>query len=160
MGLEVLLAPEATYILVRDNLNALDMTGGLEDLAQDLLGDARVQATNIQRTLVGLGSGTTTERAAAAGRDDAALIAAGAHRRGDGGRDGVSVLRDVKRRGRHMSRVRASVLAVLVARGARVGLRGRDLTRGRRRTVVSHGWNDGAMKTLERRVEDGDEWKS
>jgi hypothetical protein len=36
-----------THILVRNNLNALDVAGGFEDLAKDVLGDAGIQATNV-----------------------------------------------------------------------------------------------------------------
>jgi hypothetical protein len=119
------------------------MTSRLEDLAENILGDARIQASNIERTLVGLGGRATTERAAAAGRDDAALVAARAHRGGDGSRDRVRVLRNMQRRRRHVGGILASVLAVLVARSARVGLRGRrELARGRGRTVVSHVCNE------------------
>lgn len=128
-----------TYVLVRNDLDVLNMAGRLENLAQDVFCDAGVQASNIQSTLVRLRSSAATERAAAGRRHNAALVAASAHRRGDRGRDRVRVLRDVQRGRRHVGGVRGSVLAVLVAwsTGVRLG-RGRQLTRGRGRSVVSH----------------------
>lgn len=128
-----------TCILVRNDLDTLNMAGGLEDLAQDVLGDPGVQATHIQGTLVRLRSSATTEGGTAAGGHDAALVAAATHRGSDCGRDRVGVLRNMQGRGRHVRRVRASVLAVLVAGRARVGLRRRrELARGRGGTVISH----------------------
>ena len=35
------------YIFVWDNLNILDMASGLEDLAQDVLGDSGIKPSNI-----------------------------------------------------------------------------------------------------------------
>lgn len=94
------------------------MTRSLEYLSQDILGDTRVQAADIEGTLIRLGRSTTGERTAAGRRHD--LVAA--HGRGDGRGNRIVVRRDVERRGRHMG-VRA--IAVLVARGSCVGLRGR-----------------------------------
>lgn len=108
-------------------------------MTQDVLGDARVQASDIQRTLVRLRGSTATEGTTAAGRHHAALVTAATHRRSDRGRDRIGVLRNMERRGRQVRRVRAGVLAILVARRTRVGLRRRwELARGRGRTVVSH----------------------
>lgn len=94
------------------------MTSSLEDLSQDILGDTRIQAADIEGTLIRLGRSTTRERTTAGRRHD--LVAA--HGRGDGRGDRVVVGRNVERRGGHMG-VRA--IAVLVARGSCVGLRGR-----------------------------------
>jgi len=47
-----------TYVLVRDDLNTLNVSGGLEDLLEHFLGDSRVQTTNVESSLVGLRSGT------------------------------------------------------------------------------------------------------
>lgn len=125
-----------TNVLVRNNLNALDVTSGLEDLAQDVLGDSRVQATHIQSSFVRLGSRTTRDipSAAAGGRHDVC-----AHGRADGRRDGIRVLRDDdgrQRRGRHVLLGLARSTPI-VARGACGGRRRRHLSlRGGR---VGHG---------------------
>lgn len=136
------------------------MTGGLEDLTQDVLGDARVQASNVQRTLVRLRGGAATKGASAARGHHAALVAAASHRGSDRGRDRIGVLRNMQRRGRHVRRVLASILAILVARRAGVRLRwGRELTRGRGRTVISHLCEGCCVELREGRAGDRDEWE-
>lgn len=45
------------YILVGDDLHTLDMTGGLEDLLQDILGHPWIKSSNVQSSLVWLGGG-------------------------------------------------------------------------------------------------------
>ena len=50
-----------THILVRDDLDVLHMSGRLEDLAQNFLGDARIQSANVEGALVGFGRGATDE---------------------------------------------------------------------------------------------------
>lgn len=126
---------DKTHVLVRNNLDVLYVTSSLEDLAQHILRDAGIQAADVQRPLIRLGGGAARERAAARRRHD--LIAR--HGRGNSGRDGVRVGRDVQRRRRHVGV--GAVLAVLVAGSACVGLRrGRKLASGN--TVVGHGWRN------------------
>lgn len=113
-----------TYVLVGNNLDVLDVPSSLEDLSQDILGDARIQAADIERTLVRLWGGATRERTPAGRRHD--LVAA--HRRGDGCGNRIVVGRNVKRRRWHVG-VRS--IAILITRGSCVGLRGRGkLTSG------------------------------
>ena len=50
---------QATYILVGNNLDTLDVASRLEDLTQDVLRDAGIQASDIQRALVRLRSCAT-----------------------------------------------------------------------------------------------------
>ena len=113
-------------VLVRNDLDALDVAGGLEDLAQDVLGDARVQASHIQCAFVRLGGGAARDvaRPSAGGRHDVC-----AHGRADGRRDGIRVLRDddgcERRRGHVLLRLAGG--AAVVARGAGRGRRGRHL---------------------------------
>ena len=97
----------STYILVRDNLNILNMTSGLEDLAQDILSDSLIQSTDIERSLVRLGRGSSE---AGTGRRHHGLVG-----RGDGAGDRVVVLGDVQRR-----QVRLAILGS----GARLGCSG------------------------------------
>jgi hypothetical protein len=54
-----------TYVLIRDDLNTLNVSSGLEDLLEDFLGDSRIQTTNVKSSLVGLGSGTARTAGAA-----------------------------------------------------------------------------------------------
>ena len=119
-----------TYVLIRDYLDILDMSCGLEDLTQHILRHPLVETPHVECALVRLGSGTSSEATSAAGRHD--VVYAG-HGRGDGGRDRVGVLWDVQRRRRHVSLVG---LAILVARRPRIGLRG-ELRGGS--STVGHG---------------------
>lgn len=129
-----------TYVLVRDDLDVLDVTSGLEDLAQDILRDAGIKAADIQGALVGLGGGATRERAPTGRGHD--LVAA--HGRGDGSRNRVGVGRNVQRRGRHVS-VRAPILRRVIVTGrSSVGLgRWRKLASGN--TRISHGEFEGLV---------------
>lgn len=119
-----------TYVLVGDDLDVLNVPSSLEDLSQDVLGNTRVQATDVQCALVGLGGGATWEWTTARRGHD--LVAT--HGRCDGGGDRIVVGRDVKRRRGHVG-VRA--IAVLVTRGSCVGLRGRGKLASRN-TSVGH----------------------
>lgn len=94
------------------------MTSSLEDLSQNILRNTGVQAADVEGTLIRLGRSTTGERTTAGRRHN--LVAA--HGRGDGRGDRVVVGRNMERRRRHVG-VRA--IAVLVARGSCIGLRGR-----------------------------------
>lgn len=113
------------------------MASGLEDLAKNVLGNTRVEATDVESALVGLRSGAAAERTTTGGRNDAALVAA-TQGRGDRGRDGVRVLRNMERRGWHMGGV-LTILAILIARSTRIRLRRRGkLASALVGTVISH----------------------
>jgi hypothetical protein len=122
-----------TCSLVGNDLDALDVASGLEDLTQHVLSDSGVQSTNIQRALVRLrGSATRNVARLAAGRGHGV----GAHGRADGGRDRVVVLRDDdrgERRGRHVLLWLA--LVSVVARSASRRRRGK---RSPRVLLVGH----------------------
>lgn len=47
-----------TYVLIRDDLNTLNVSGGLEDLLEHFLCDSGVQTTNVESSLVWLRGGT------------------------------------------------------------------------------------------------------
>jgi hypothetical protein len=118
------------YILVRNDLDILDMSSCLEDLPENILRHALVKAADVERPLVGLRRRSTD--AAGRGEDTADVLRSS--RRGDGGRDRVVVLRNVQRR-------RGNSLAVLPAveaRGTRIWLRG-QLARIGRGSSVGHG---------------------
>lgn len=100
-----------TYILVRDDLDVLNMACSLENLTQDFLSHSLVQSANVEGTLVGLRGGAT-EATCAGGRHDASLV--GGSGRSDSGRDRVGVLRDMKRWRGH----RLAILGRFKARGA------------------------------------------
>jgi hypothetical protein len=90
------------YVFVRDNFDALDMASGFKNLFQNLLGNARIHSANIQRSLVWLGCGTADEPPSRSGRGHTG----NRHRRSDGRRNRVCVLRDNdwgKRWRRHMA---------------------------------------------------------
>lgn len=89
------------YILVRDDLDILDVSRSLKDLAQDILSHALVQAADVESSLVGLRSRAPSKGGGAGGRHEPTLVAAPQRRR-DRGRDGVCILRDVEGRRRHM----------------------------------------------------------
>ena len=112
---------KGTYILVRNNLDILDMAGGLEDLAQNILRHPRVKSTDVKRPLVRLRRRSTREGTAASGRHDTLV------RGCNGSRNGVRVRRDMKRRRRHVGRISLAVLARIKAGGADIWLRGRQL---------------------------------
>ena len=124
------------------------MASGLKNLTQHILGDSRVQSSNIQRSFVWLGSSTA--------RHIARLAASRRHwatrqGRADGGWDGIVVLRDdyrSKRRRRHML-LRVALVSI-ITRSAR----------GRRRQssagvlLVGHGCR-GEMRTANESQESG-----
>ncbi len=122
--------------LVGDDLNALDVASSLEDLAQHVLGDPRVESTNVQGSFVRLGRGTARSIArtstGAGGRHDTA-----GHGRADGSWDGVRVLRDNyrgERRRRHVL-LGVSLLAIVARRTSRGRWRGQAAAR---RSCVGH----------------------
>lgn len=47
---------KTTYVLVGNDLDVLNMSSSLEDLAENVLGNSLVQASHVQRALVRLGS--------------------------------------------------------------------------------------------------------
>lgn len=98
------------------------MTCGLEDLAQDVLRDARIKAANVERTLIRLGRYSAGE-GTSAGRGKDRVLVNRRHGRCDCRRDGVRVGRDVQRRRGHVRRVPLAILVVIEARGAGIGLR-------------------------------------
>ena len=55
-----------THVLIRDDLNTLNVSSGLEDLLEHLLGDSGVKTTDVESSLVWLRS--STARAAGAAR--------------------------------------------------------------------------------------------
>lgn len=75
----------STHILVRDNLDVLHVSGGLKDLLENIFRNARVQASNVQRSFVGFRSRSADAPSAAGGRQDTL----------DGGGNRAVVLRDV-----------------------------------------------------------------
>jgi hypothetical protein len=131
-----------THVFVRNNLDALHMTGGLKDLLQDIFRHPRIQTAHIQSSLVGL-RGRSAHIAARTGRRHHI----GRQRGGDGGWDGVCILRNHHRRQRrrwHVGRIALAValsgVKLLLAWSAR-GLLGRrwEGRGGRRRRVFCHG---------------------
>ena len=122
-----------TYVLVRDDLDILNVTSSFEDLTQNILSDARVQTTNIQGSLVGLRGGAANEGTGTAG---GCHIIAG-HGRGDSGRNWIGVGRDVQRRRRHVALVGGAVLTIFVSGSTSIGLRGRRQL-GARSNVIGH----------------------
>jgi hypothetical protein len=115
------------------------MTCRLEDLAKDILGNTGIKPSDVQSTLVRLGSGAPGKATTATRRHDAALVAS-TQRRCDGRRDGIRVLGNVERRRRHMGRIGLAILPSVESRSASIWLRRRgQVCRGRCRTGVSHG---------------------
>lgn len=111
--------------LVGDNLDTLNVARRLENLAQHVLGDARVQSTDIEGPFVRLGSGAARSiaRPATGGGHGVAR-----HGRADGSWDWIVVLRNnyrSKLRGRHV----LLVPAVVAGSGCR-RRRGRQRSRG------------------------------
>ncbi len=90
-GFSFLSGVAQTYILIGDDFDILDMAGSLKDLAQNILGNPLVEATDVQGSLVRLGS-RSSEIISAGWRHHAAIFTA------DCSRDGVVVGGDVKRR--------------------------------------------------------------
>jgi hypothetical protein len=120
-GIIVLNESVVVPILVRDDLDVLNVTRSLKDLTEDILGDTGIKSANIESPLIRLGRGTAGKWAGATRRHQAAFVTSASHRRSDSGRDGICILRDMQRRGRQMARS-TLVLTILVARSANIGL--------------------------------------
>lgn len=128
--LHVVWRASSTYILVRDNLDVLDVTSRLKDLSQNILRHTLIEATDVERPLVRFGSRST--KAGSRGENTASILRGPG--RGDGGRDRIVVLRNVqRRRGNGLA-----VLPAIEACGTRIWLRG-QLARVGRGSSVSHG---------------------
>lgn len=117
------------------------MASGLEDLAQDVLSNTRVQASDVQRSLVRLGRSPARSIASSAGGGHDTTR----HGRADRGRDGVGVLWDDhrgERRRRHV--LLSAALLAIVARGSSGGRWRRQV--GTRRCRVGHGCWEGMRR--------------
>ena len=79
-----------TYILIRNNLDTLNMTGRFKDLFQNVLSDPGIQSSDVESAFVRLGRGATDEATAGGRRGDTR----DRHGRGDSRGDRVRVLRD------------------------------------------------------------------
>lgn len=75
-------------ILVRNNLDALDMARGFENLLQHFLRDSRIQSANVQGSLVGLWRCTAHKASSAIGRHHLLSV----HRGAQGCRYRIGVL--------------------------------------------------------------------
>ena len=113
------ISSRGTYILIRDNLDVLNVTGSLEDLTENILCDTLVEAANVQSTLVRFG-GSTSESSSTCRRHQSTLI--GRKGRGNRSRDRVGILRDMQRRRREVGCIGLAILVAVEARGARIGL--------------------------------------
>lgn len=136
------------------------MTRRLEDLAQHVFRHTRIEATNIQSSLVRLGRCSSREGPPTAGRHDAARVVDTRHGRRDGGRDRVRILRDVQRRGGDVRAIALAVLGIVEAGGSSVRLRRRrQLSCRGRWSSLGHGDGLGQrQKVYESLGEDG-EWR-
>ena len=127
----------STYVLVRNDLDILNMACRLEDLTQDIFGHALVQSANVESTFVGLRCGAT--KGGGGGRGHQTAVISGGHGRGDGSRDRVRVLRNMLWRWREVGWVCLAILATFKSRGASVGLLGvRQLSWIGRSASVGH----------------------
>jgi len=104
---------KVTYVLVRDDLDVLHVSSGLENLPENLFGDPGVQTANVQSSFVGLGGSTPDGAASAHGRTKAVETVGIRHVHGER----VVVLRDVEAE-RRLARHSLAV-AILIARLAR-----------------------------------------
>lgn len=128
------------YVLIRNDLDTDDMASRLKDLLQNILSHPRVKATDIQSPLVWF-RGSTAYETTGAGRGHHVS----GHGRGNGGRDGVGVLRNHHRRAgrrRHVGRISLTIalrrIVLLVGSSSR-GLGGRrEGRRGGSGNVVGH----------------------
>lgn len=109
-----------THILVGNDLDILNMPRRLEDLTKDIFCYTRVQSSDVERPLVRLRCRSTGEGTSATRRHHATALIAAAHRGRDCRRDGVGVLRDVKRWRRQMRSVALIVLPILIPRGSSI----------------------------------------
>lgn len=113
------------------------MARGFEDLFEDILSHPGVQTTDVESSLVRL-RGRPAHKPTRAGRRHHVP----GHRRGDGGRDRVGILRNHHgraRRRRHVGRIRRSVTLraiVMLSGGSRRSLR--DVRGSRGGNVISH----------------------
>lgn len=82
-----------THVLIRDDLNTLNVSGGLEDLLEHFLCDSGVKTTNVESSLVWLRSGTARTAGAARRVQTIAIVVHGISH--GVGLDGA--LRDVER---------------------------------------------------------------
>ena len=141
-----------TDIFVWDDLDALDVAGGLKNLAKDVLRNPRIQPSHVQGAFVRLRGSAARDvaRPAAGGRHNA-----GAHGRADGGRDGIVVLRDDdgRERRRHVVLLLLLLLGLrlLALVGAIVARRTGRCRRSRRRRV-GHGLFDRSRQREKTRV--------
>jgi hypothetical protein len=131
---------QVTYVLVRDDLNVLHVSSGLEDLPENLLGHPRVQTANVQSSFVGLGGSAPDGAASAHGRSKAVEAVGIRHVHGER----VVVLRDVEAERRLLGQ--ALAVAILEAlrltrHGAHGGRHGELRRRGT--VVVGHCDSDG-----------------
>ena len=111
------------------------MSSCLEDLAQDVLGDARVEASDIEGALVWFWSGTSDEASLTVWSHDHTIL----HRwRGDGRWDWVRVLGSVERSERRWWHMSGAMLAVIVAWRTGRGWWRRKLGAWWWRTLVRH----------------------
>ena len=125
------------------------MSSGLENLPQDLLGDPRVETTNVKGSLVGLRGGTPDGTAGAHGRTQTVKAVGIGHVHGER----VVVLRDVETKRRLTRHTLAGAILVgglarHAAHGWRHGERGRGGT-----VVVGHCDDDFCGLGSEREVE-------
>jgi hypothetical protein len=138
---------QPTYVLVRDDLDILHVSSGLENLSQDFLGDPWVQTADVKGSLVGLWGGAPDGTAGAHwGAKTVKAVGVG-HVHGER----VVVLRDVEAE-RRLARHSLAV-AILVARLARHATHGgRHGELGLGGTVVVGHYDDGVMRGKEVRL--------
>lgn len=122
------------YILIGNDFDTLNVAGCLENLTQNLLSDPLVKTSDIESSLVRLRSCTTSKASTARGQS----LSRPGHGRGYGSRNGVRVLGDMERRGRHVGGVRLVALSVFIPGGAALGRWGKLRSVGVG-TRVSHG---------------------
>lgn len=123
---------QSTYVLVRDDLDVLHVSSGLENLSQDFLGDPWVQTADVKGSLVGLWGGAP-DGTAGAHRGAKTVKAVGVgHVHGER----VVVLGDVQAE-RRLSR-HALAVAILIARHTTHGGRHGELLLLGGTVVVGH----------------------
>ena len=123
---------QSTYVLVRDDLDVLHVSSGLEDLPENLLGHPGVQTANVQSSFVGLGGSAPDGAASAHGRSKAIETVGIRHVHGER----VVVLGDVQAE-RRLSR-HALAVAILIARHTTHGGRHGELLLLGGTVVVGH----------------------
>jgi hypothetical protein len=122
---------EVTYVLVRDNLDVLHVSSGLEDLPENLFGDPGVQTANVQSSFVGLRGGAPDGAASAHGRAKAVKAVGVRHVHGER----VVVLRDVEAE----RRLRGHALTVAVLEALLLASLARHTTHGGRHGELRRG---------------------